>query len=92
MKKFYEIISKYISGVTIDKNDILVNGEKVMGAMQRQVGDVFVWAAQISFKDYSEIIAQVCNKQIVKKPGYIDSSLLTKETLAEEVLKWLQKR
>ena len=92
LKKFQEIISKYIDGVTIAENDILVNGDKVMGSMQRQIGNTFVWAAQVSFRDYTDIITQVCNKQIVKKPSHIDSTLLTRDVLESEVIAWLQKR
>ena len=92
LNKFHEIISKYIDGATIDGNDILVNGEKVMGSMRRNVGNTFVWAAQVSFLDYSDIISQVCNKQSAKKPSHIDSTLLTRDMLEKEVLIWLQKR
>lgn len=92
LNKFYEIISKYIDNVTIDGNDILVDGNKVMGSMRRNVGNVFVWAAQVSFKDYSDIIAQVCNKKSIKTPSYIDSEKLSRHQLEEEVLEWLQKR
>lgn len=91
LNKFHEIISKYIDNVIIDGNDILVNGEKVMGSMRRNVGNTFVWAAQVSFADYSDIISQVCNKQSIKKPSHIDSTLLTRDMLEEEVLAWLQK-
>ncbi len=91
LNKFYEIISNYIENVTIDGNDILVDGKKVMGSMRRNVGKTFVWAAQISFNDYSDIIAQVCNKQSVKKPSYIDNSKLSRNQLEKEVLAWLQK-
>lgn len=92
MNKFYEIISKYVDDVTIDGNDILVDGKKVMGAMRRNVGNTFVWAAQISFADYSDIIAQVCSKKSTKIPSYIDSDKLSRNQLESEVLKWLQKR
>lgn len=92
LSKFYEIISKYVDNVMIDGNDILVNGEKVMGSMRRNVGNVFVWAAQISFNDYSDIIAKICNKQSIKKPSYIDSEKLSREQLEKEVLVWLQKQ
>lgn len=91
LNKFYEIISQYVENVSIDGNDILVDGKKVMGSMQRNVGNVYVWAAQVSFGDYSDIIAQVCNKQSVKKPSYIDSDLLTRDELEAEVLAWLCK-
>ena len=45
MNKFYDIISKRIDNVTIAGNDILVDGEKVLGSMTRNTGDSFVWAA-----------------------------------------------
>lgn len=92
LNKFYEIISKYVENAAIDENDILVDGKKVMGSMNRHVGKAFVWAAQISFADYEEIITQVCNKQSTKKPSYIDNALLTRNELESEVLAWLQKR
>lgn len=91
MNKFYEIIRKYVDSATIDGNDILVNGEKVMGSMCRHVGKTFVWAAQVSFNDYSDIIAKVCNKPVAKKPSYIDNAKLSREQLEKEVLAWLQK-
>ena len=91
MDNIHRIISQYVDGAIIDGNDILVNGEKVMGSMQRLVGNVFVWAAQISFEDHTEIISQICNKQSVKKPSFIDNSLLTRDKLESEVIKWLLK-
>ena len=90
--KIAEILSRYIEGAEMSGNDILVNGDKVMGAMSRLVGDVFVWAAQISFTDASEYISKVCSKKSTKKPGYIKSELLTKDIFESEVLTWLQKR
>lgn len=92
LKKFYEIISKYIDNVSISGNDILVDGKKVMGSMIRKVGKVFVWAAQISFEDYTDIITQVCNKKSAKIPSYIDSTKLSRDLLYKEVIEWLQKR
>lgn len=92
IKKYYEIISRYVDGAEIAENDILVNGEKVMGSMRRVIGSVFVWAAQVSFGEYSDIIAQVCNKKSGKNPGHIDSNLLTRDTIEREVIAWLQKR
>lgn len=92
INKFCETIGKYVPGVSRHGNDILVDGQKVSGSMTRYVGDSFVWAAQVSFADYSDIIAKVCNKKQIKKPAYIDSSLLTRDTLEEELIGWLQKR
>ena len=92
LNKFYEIISKYIDNVTITGNDILVDGKKVMGSMRRNIGKTFIWAAQISFQDYTDIINKICTKQSQKTPSYIDSEYLTRDVLEMEVLKWLQKQ
>lgn len=92
LKKFYEIISKYMDNVEISGNDILVNGKKVLGSMSRRVGNAFIWAAQVSFEDHSELINQLCNKKSIKQPSYIDSNILNKDMFEKEVLKWLQKQ
>lgn len=92
INKFREIISKYVPNVSRHGNDIMVDGEKVSGSMTRYVGDSFVWAAQVSFADYTEYIQKICNKKQIKKPAYIDSSLLTRDQLEEELIAWLQKR
>lgn len=92
INKFCEVIGKYVPGVSRHGNDILVDGQKVSGSMTRYVGDSFVWAAQVSFGDYSDIIAKVCNKPQHKKPAYIDSNLLTRDKLEAELIAWLQKR
>ena len=89
INKFYEVISKYEDNVIIDGNDILVNGEKVLGSMTRRIGHAFVWAAQVSFEDHMEIIQQICHKKSFKKPGVLHN--VTKEILLQEVLRWLQK-
>ena len=91
LNKFFEIISSYVDNTALDGNDILINGEKVMGSMSRNVGNVFVWAAQVSFQDYTDIIAQVCHKKSNKKPGYIDSNKLSRNKLEEVIIAWLQK-
>ena len=60
--------------------------------MCRATNNLFVWAAQISFSDHSELIQKVCNKKSAKTPGYIDNTKLNKEQLEREVLSWLQKQ
>lgn len=91
INKFLDIIKTRIPNAEIDGNDILVNGEKVTGSMQRRVDGVFVWAAQISFGEYDDIITKVCNKKPLKKPSRIDKTLLGRDTLEKEVLRWLRK-
>ena len=89
LDKFQEIISKYVPETTASGNDILVNGDKVAGSMTRQVGDSFVWATQVTFDDYSEYIKKICNKTAIKKPVYIDNTLLTRDQLEKDILDWL---
>lgn len=91
LDKFYNIISKYETNVEVSGNDILVNGEKVLGSMTRHVGNAFVWAAQISFCEHRDIIEQICMKRSTKKPGTIKNEKLTKQELLREVFEWLQK-
>ena len=90
INKIVEIMSKYIPNVSIDRNDILIDGEKVSGSMMRQVLKSSVWAAQVTFGDYSEYIQKICHKQAIKKPAYVDSSLLTRDVLEQEIIAWLQ--
>lgn len=92
INKYLEIISKYVPNTTINGNDILVDGNKVCGSMERTIGVVYEWAAQVSFADYSEYVAQICNKPPIKKPAHIDNNLLTRDKLEEEILAWLQKK
>jgi lipoate-protein ligase A len=89
INKIAEIINKYVPLVLVDGNDILIGGNKICGSMNRTVCGSYEWAAQISFKDYSEYIEKICNKPQVKKPSYIDSNLLSRDLLEEEIINWL---
>lgn len=92
LNKFLDFIGRYENSAEISGNDILINGEKVLGSMCRNVGGVFVWAAQISFGEHDEIIHKVCRKNSSKKPSRIKHKSLDKHSLEREVLKWLQKQ
>lgn len=59
--------------------------------MECTIGVVYEWGAQVSFVEYSEYIAKICSKPPVKKPTCIDSNLLTRDKLEEEILTRLQK-
>ena len=90
IRKVAEIIGKKVDNVEIDGNDILIDGKKVMGSMTRQVGNSFVWAAQISFGEYDSYIEKICKKVSQKIAGYIKKEKLSKDLLENEVLAWLQ--
>ncbi len=90
LDKIKGIMSKYLYGVRVDGNDILVGNEKVLGSMNRRVNGVYVFACQISYADRSDYIRQLCTKQSTKAPGTIDSRLLQKDVLKSEVIACLQ--
>lgn len=90
LQKLLEIIKEYEPDAVIDGNDILINGNKVLGSMARNVGGVFVWACQVSFADHSEAVKKICSKESRKIPSYIKNT--TKDVIQEEVLKWLLKK
>ena len=91
LKKFYDIISRYESDTVIAGNDILVNGEKVLGSMSRSVGNTFVWAAQISFGEHDDLIKKICSKKSIKKAGRMSPDKITRDGFEKEVLRWLLK-
>lgn len=90
IEKIAKIIGKYVPNTTYDGNDILVDGEKVSGSAIRQICGSWVWMAQISFGEYSEYIKKLCQKPAIKKPAYINNTLLTRDVLKDELVTWLQ--
>ena len=92
ISKITEIIGKYIPNTTYDGNDILVDGEKISGSMTRTICNSFVWAAQITFGDYTEYIKKICQKPAIKTPTHITSTILTRDLLEKEILAWLTKQ
>lgn len=73
--------------VTVDGNDILVNGLKVCGSTVYNKNGLFLILVYFSFNDKSELIKAICNKEMIKEPTYID--FITREQLRLEVAKWL---
>lgn len=88
MQRIMEIVKKDCPDATNDGNDILINGDKVMGSMTRYVGNYFIWAAQFSFANHDELITKICQKEQKKRPTRF--KFLTKQTLEEEMIKWLK--
>lgn len=73
--------------VTIDGNDMMIDGQKVFGGTSYVQNDMFAFAATISLSDRSELISNICLKHSTKQPGYID--FMNREQLRWEVLEWL---
>lgn len=89
LERFYKFYKKYFDDVVIDNNDILINGVKVQGSGYIENNGMFMFLSHISFVDNSKIIGQVCIKTSDKQAGWIDSNVLTKEMLYQEVMSWL---
>lgn len=86
------ILDKYLTNIEIQGNDILYQNKKILGSMSRHVNECFVWACQVSFEDYSDIIEKICNKKSLKQPSFIPQDLLTKNQFEKEVLSWFLKQ
>ena len=88
MQRIIDIIKKDCPDAMVDGNDILINGEKVMGSMTRYVGNYFIWAAQFSFASHNELIEKICEKEQKKRPARF--KFLTKQTIEKELIEWLK--
>lgn len=92
MKKYYEILSSHFSDAEIVGNDILIGGKKVVGMATGSVNGVFMIVTHVSFVDYTELINKICTKKSEKEPGFVDSTVFTRDEMVKEVLLWLQKQ
>lgn len=90
MEKFAAYFSRFFGDVVCNENDILINGKKVMGSMQRETETMYEFATQISFVDRSEDIYKICPPTGAKKPSAIPSGFFTCDDLRNEVLSWLR--
>lgn len=93
MERFHAYVSARCGDrqCVIDKNDILIDGYKVMAFAQSTIGKMYMYNMQFSFKVNLEHIRNITMKEIVKIPGELSKlSSVNKQELAEEVLSWLQ--
>lgn len=82
------ILQKHtVKKVTVDGNDILVDGLKVCGSTVYNKNSLFLILVYFSFNDKSDLINAICKKEVVKAPSYID--FMTREQLKQEVLAWI---
>lgn len=87
--KMKDILQKYTSGtVSVNKNDILINGNKVCGSAGYRVNDIIMIVFYFSFSDKSDLISKICTTNKIGKPiGFINS--MTREEFKQEVAEWL---
>ena len=80
---------KYFNDVFISGNDILINGMKVLGSMNRRVNGMYIFACQVSYANHLDLINKLCSKSSDKIPGFINKNQMPREVLKNEVLTWL---
>lgn len=85
-----DILQKYTDKpVTVDNNDILVDGLKVCGSAWYNDRKYFMFVGYFSFSDKSELIPQICTTtKVGKDVGFID--FIDRDILRQEVKEWLQ--
>jgi lipoate-protein ligase A len=88
-----DVTSKFLEAIgpeaSYDDNDIMLNGKKIAGITWREFKNISVYTIQVSFKDYTEYINQICKKEAKKIPGYIDSEIITRDELENSIISWL---
>lgn len=76
---------------TIGNNDVLVNDRKICGCGSFTNDGMISMVFQISFTDHIEEIESICGIK-PKRPGFIDSSVLTAEQMKDEFLSWVSNK
>ena len=67
-------------------NDILRDGNKILGSAVYRQNGMLVLINYLSFSDKQELIHNICLKHSTKHPGYID--FMTRQQFQEEVKNW----
>lgn len=86
--KLKEYLDGYFDDVAISNNDILINGEKVLGGAMIEHNGLLIVVFQINFVNKREDIINICGIT-PKIPGCVDSSVVTAEQIKNEFLSWL---
>ena len=87
LHKIADYLSQYEGEVIVDKNDLLINGNKICGAAVYKDDKSFSAVAQLSFDDKSELIRNICGANKGKNPSWLTN--VTREQCREALKKWL---
>ena len=90
LNKVCKCLQKYTDkNVTVDKNDILIDGKKVCGSAHYLGQSYFMFVGYFSFSDKTNLIQQICTTtKKGKEIGYID--FINRDTFRQEIQEWLQ--
>ena len=89
LSKLKGIFSKYMDGVAVNGNDLLVDGKKICGSIMYHKNGMKCFACHFSFVDSAELIENICNiSGSIKEPTAISN--LTVPVFKEELRQWLK--
>lgn len=94
LDKFKTLLSKHLSVIEIDGNDVLQNGMKIVATTSYEKNGMFLFIAHFSFSEREELIGNICVNTFSrlrtreKIPYFIED--MTREQLKQEVSEWLQ--
>lgn len=91
LSKLRDILGKYMDNVTVNGNDLLVDGKKICGSSKYVQNGMLLFVAHFSFADSSELIKNICEVegvQSVKEPTYITG--ISRADFKREVAEWLK--
>lgn len=86
--KLMDYLDNYFDDISISNNDILIDGKKVIGGAAIEHSGMQIFVFQINFINKENEISKICNLK-KKRPGYIDSNIVTAEQIKDEFLSWL---
>lgn len=97
LSQFLPDLSRYLFqkglSVTMDRNDVIVDGYKVASAAGYNFGEKYHWTyegLQISINQDIDTIKKVCKKPMVKVPKGLSEYGITTEEMVEWCSKWLK--
>ena len=89
LTKLKDIFSKYMGKVTVNGNDLLLNGDKICGSIMYHQNGMKCFACHFSFMDNAELIEEICNiSGSIKTPTVISG--LTVPQFKQELREWLR--
>lgn len=89
LDKLKGIFNKYMDSVTVNGNDLLLNGEKICGSIMYHQNGMKCFACHFSFNDNTELIEKICNiSGSIKVPTSVNN--LSVAQFKEELKEWLR--
>lgn len=90
LNKVKNILQKYTDyEVTVEGNDICLDGKKISGTASYPSGDIIMTIMHFSFTNWSDLISSICRpNKVGKEVAFVD--FMTREQFKQEVLEWLR--